>query len=250
MINALHMATIRELDDPALEPGPTALTPEQGRSGGSRPAQVESLIRKTAAHAHRLRPGLGHDPLPGHEAGHDFVAYLKAMSQMPRSSRGRPKSTSSSASPSGRPGQGRQGNRTIMSASSASQKGYDPLPYYAVMFEQPLGAGLVRRAAMVSQSPQMIQQWVQEIINPQGGVLTWQALPLLTRARGRIWTAGGMDAKFLMRMPGAVILDRCSQALPRRSRLASRSRLVKPTLAKLSSIAAWEATCVPAARTI
>ena len=50
----------------------------------------------------------------------------------------------------------------------AQQKSFDPMPYYAVTFEQPLPAGLVRRAAMVSQSPQMIQQWVEEISTPQG----------------------------------------------------------------------------------
>ena len=58
------------------------------------------------------------------------------------------------------------------------------MPYYAVMFEQPLGGGMVRRAAMVSQSPQMIQQWVEQIHRrPQGGIPNWQAFPFPSRAR-------------------------------------------------------------------
>ena len=57
------------------------------------------------------------------------------------------------------------------------------MPYYAVTYEQALPAGLVQRAAMVSQSPQMIQQWVEEISNPKGAQPTWQALPHGTRAR-------------------------------------------------------------------
>ena len=50
----------------------------------------------------------------------------------------------------------------------AKQKGYDPMPFYAATYEQSLPAGLLKRAAMVSQSPQMIQQWVEEISNPLG----------------------------------------------------------------------------------
>ena len=65
----------------------------------------------------------------------------------------------------------------------AKQKGYDPMPFYAATYEQSLPAGLLRRAAMVSQSPQMIQQWVEEISNPLGAQPTWQALPHATRAR-------------------------------------------------------------------
>ena len=39
----------------------------------------------------------------------------------------------------------------------SQKRTYDPLYYYAVVFEQPLGNGMLRRAATVSQSPQIIQ---------------------------------------------------------------------------------------------
>jgi len=63
------------------------------------------------------------------------------------------------------------------------QKGYDPMPYYAVLFEQPLANGLLRRAAMVSQSPQLIKQWIGEMSNPAAGLPSWQAAPFPSRAR-------------------------------------------------------------------
>jgi hypothetical protein len=65
-----------------------------------------------------------------------------------------------------------------------SQKGrFLELPYYAVIFEQPLGGGMIRRAARVSQSPQVIQRWIEETISPQGGVPNWQVWPFPSRAR-------------------------------------------------------------------
>jgi hypothetical protein len=50
---------------------------------------------------------------------------------------------------------------------------------------------------MVSQSPQMIQQmvqqWIQEISNPQVGQINWQALPHGTRARALVALEGWMQ---------------------------------------------------------
>ena len=76
----------------------------------------------------------------------------------------------------------------------ARQKGYAPMPYYAVMFEQPIPPGVVRRAAMVSQSPQVIRQWVQELTSPGAGMVSWQAIPHPTRQRANLviqeWMSG------------------------------------------------------------
>jgi hypothetical protein len=67
------------------------------------------------------------------------------------------------------------------------QKGNFPaLPYYAVIFEQPLGGGMVRRKAWISQSPQMIQRWVEQTVSPQGGMYNWQAFPFPSRARAEL----------------------------------------------------------------
>ena len=63
------------------------------------------------------------------------------------------------------------------------KKTYDTLYYYQVFFQQALGNGVIRRAATVSQSPQIIQQWVQEMTSPIGDVPNWEANPWPTRAR-------------------------------------------------------------------
>ncbi len=60
--------------------------------------------------------------------------------------------------------------------------GYDPLPYYVVIFVQPLGNGMVRRAATVKQSPQVIEQWVEQMTSPQGGARNWDYFPYPTRS--------------------------------------------------------------------
>jgi hypothetical protein len=64
-----------------------------------------------------------------------------------------------------------------------SQKGsYDPLPYYAVIFEQPIAVDRMRRAAFISQSPQIIRQWVNQMIMETGAEPSWQMLPYPTKA--------------------------------------------------------------------
>ena len=63
------------------------------------------------------------------------------------------------------------------------KKTYDTLYYYEVVFQQSLGNGVVRRAATVRQSPQIIQQWIQEMTSPMGDIPSWEAIPWPTRAR-------------------------------------------------------------------
>ena len=74
-------------------------------------------------------------------------------------------------------------------------KQIDALPHYAVMFEQPFPGNTVRRSAMVSQSPQVIRQWIETSTSPRGGDPRWQILPHPTRARAILtaehWVGGG-----------------------------------------------------------
>ncbi|MGP0065457.1 MAG: DUF1570 domain-containing protein [Isosphaeraceae bacterium] len=183
-INALHMATLRELDDPL------AIDFE---GGGARPKAVkrdrllieaESLIPKTRltptdyAQAWALTHYLAQRP------NGEFVKFLKSMSQMPPLE---PR-TSEEHLTEFRKFFGQDLARLDKKADEyirkLSQKsGYDPLPYYVVIFEQPLGGGMIRRAATYSQSPQMIEQWVQQRSSPDGGIPNWQAFPYPTRTR-------------------------------------------------------------------
>ena len=68
----------------------------------------------------------------------------------------------------------------------SGKKGYDPLDYYAVMFEWTLPNGMLMRDAMVSQSPQIIQEKVNDLTSPDGVPPYWEAIPRPTRARAEL----------------------------------------------------------------
>jgi hypothetical protein len=58
-----------------------------------------------------------------------------------------------------------------------------PLAYYAVTFEQVLPGGQRRRATLVTRSPSMIREWVEERMpDPRGGPYLWEAVPFRERA--------------------------------------------------------------------
>jgi uncharacterized protein DUF1570 len=184
MINALHMATLRELDDPLSN---------ELENGGARPKpakrdrwliQAESLIPKTRltptdyAQAWALTHYLAQKP------SGDFVKFLKSMSQMPPLEPRTPEAHLAEFRKFFGDDMAKIDKEADKYIRKLSQKpGYDPLPYYVVIFEQPLGGGMVRRAATVSQSPQVIEQWVQLMSSPQGGVPNWQYFPYPTRSR-------------------------------------------------------------------
>jgi len=62
---------------------------------------------------------------------------------------------------------------------------YDQLPYFAVIFEQPVGVQRLRRMAMVSQSPSMIQQWLEGCVSPNGGQPRWDVFPQPNRGSAK-----------------------------------------------------------------
>ena len=184
LTNALHMATLRELDDPL------AIDPENG-GVQARPArrdrwliEAETLIPKT-----RLTPtdyaqawALTH--YLAQKTGGQFVKFLKAMSQMPPLEPRTPEQHLAEFRKYFGQDLARLDKKADEYIRKLSQKsGYDPLPYYVVIFEQPLGGGMVHRAATYSQSPQMIEQWVQQRTSPDGGIPYWQAFPYPTRTR-------------------------------------------------------------------
>jgi hypothetical protein len=183
-INALHMATLRELDDPLSN---------EFENNGARPKpvkrdrwliQAESLIPKTRltptdyAQAWALTHYLAQRP------SGEFVKFLKAMSQMPPLEPRAPEQHLAEFRKFFGDDLGKLDKKADEHIRKLSLKpGYDPLPYYVVIFEQPLGGGMVRRAATFSQSPQMIEQWVQQRTSPDGGIPTWQAFTYPTRTR-------------------------------------------------------------------
>jgi hypothetical protein len=179
VVNPLHMATIRDLEDPLSLQVMSANRPRIGRD--PRMPLVEYLVTRTELTPtdYALAWALTH--YLALKRGNDFVAYLKTMSQMPPMKRITPEEHLATF----RAAFG--GDLAKMDRSVAGYlsklKGYDQLPYYAVMFEQRVGAGMIKHAAIVSQSPSMIRQWLETVSTVEGALPTWEALPHPTRAR-------------------------------------------------------------------
>ncbi|APW60603.1 DUF1570 domain-containing protein [Paludisphaera borealis] len=183
-INSLHMATLRELDDPLSlsMKGPD----DRLRSRLRKPGQpmVEAMLRKSDMTPTDYALAWAVTHYLAMKRGPEFTRFLSVMGQT---------SPLEPKTPDDHVRQFREAfgedlakmDKTIDAylRKLSRQKGYDPMPYYAVMFEQPLPIGIVRHAAMVSQSPQVIQQWVQELSSPGAGMVSWQAIPHPTRDR-------------------------------------------------------------------
>jgi hypothetical protein len=186
-INALHMATLRELDDPLSNEivGNAAVAKAPGRP--SRLLDVESLVTKT-----RLTPtdyaqswALTH--YLAQRRYRDFLGYLKSMSAMPPLERRSPEQHLAEFRKFFGDDLSKVDKKAEEYIRKRIQEGkFTPLPWYAVIFEQPLGGGMVRRGAMVSQSPQVIQKWVEQFTAPQGGIPNWQPFAFPTRARAEL----------------------------------------------------------------
>jgi hypothetical protein len=195
MINGLHMATIRELEDPlsiALH-GQDSRGKDLLREPGK--PLVESLIRKPRLTPTEYALAWAMTHYLASKRGDDFIDYLRSMSRIPPLEPRTPEDHLAEF----RKAFGQDLARVDKAIDAylrklARQKNYDPMPYYAVTFFQPLPAGLLHRTGMVSQSPQMIQQWIQENIDPQGGQANWQVLPHSTHARAvaalEVWWRG------------------------------------------------------------
>jgi hypothetical protein len=185
-INALHMVTLRELDDPLSN------EPRDERARAKAPARPPrlvdsgSLVTKRVltptdyAQAWALTHYLTQSRAP------DFVRYLKAMSQMPPLERRSPEQHLAEFRRFfGEPAKLDTKVEDYIRKQS-QRRDFPDLPHYAVIFEQPLGGGMVHRKAMISQSPQVIQRWLEQSIPPQGGVYSWQVVPFPTRARAEL----------------------------------------------------------------
>ncbi len=186
-INSLHMATFRELADPLSN----QINASENRDfNSSRPrslVQADSLMLKRSLTPTDYARAWALTSYLALNRGRDFIKYLKAMSQAPPFERRTPQANLAEF-------------RTFFSDDlvrldkkvddyihkQSLKKSYDSLFCYAVVFQQALGNGVVKRGAMVSQSPQMIEQWVLEMTLPDGALPSWQANPWPTRARAII----------------------------------------------------------------
>jgi len=178
MVNPLHLATIRDLDDPLSGQVAGSTRPEHiGRTPGM--PLVEYLARKTdlTPTDYALSWAMTHYLARKRVA--EFVKFLRAMSALPPLR----KLTPDDQLDAFRRAFGKdlvKLDREI-GAYLAKLKVNNHLPYYAVMFEQAVGGGMVKRAAIVSQSPSMIRQWLDTVTSSRGDPPSWQALPFPNR---------------------------------------------------------------------
>jgi hypothetical protein len=186
-VNPLHMATLRELDDPVSNE--LLADDEQPRAPrhATRLLDSESLLLKTRltptdyAQSWALTHYLTQMRAP------EFGAFLKSMSQMRPLEPRTPEQNLAEFRKFVGDDPAKLDKKVEDYIRKVRQKGNFPaLPYIVVMFEQPLGGGIVRRRAWVSQSPQMIQSLVEQSASPQGGVYNWQAFPFPTKARAEM----------------------------------------------------------------
>jgi hypothetical protein len=183
-INSLHMATIRELEDPLSNQVNGAIVPAVQVARHRSTMQAELLMEKTALTPTDYAQAWALTHYLAQERGGAFVDYLKTMSRIPPLEPRTPQENLLEFRQFFGGDLARLDKKVDDHIYKLSRKKtYDALFYYAVVFHQSLGNGMVRRAAYVSQSPQMIQQWVLDTTSPHGDVPNWEASPWLTRAQ-------------------------------------------------------------------
>jgi hypothetical protein len=173
IVNPLHMATIHDLENPMTL---RVSGPGQAQRVGRDPRMpmVEYLVTRTELTPtdYALSWALTH--YLAMKRGTDFLAFLKTMSQLPPLQKRTPAEHLASFRAAFGSDLARM-DRTV--AAHLAKLKYEPLPYYAVMFEQPVGGGIIHRAAMISQSPSYIRQWIETLTQPESGPPIWQAFP-------------------------------------------------------------------------
>jgi hypothetical protein len=181
-INSLHMATIRELEDPLSNEVHNPAIPTKKVARQVSTSWADSLMLKTALTPTDYAEAWALTHYLAQKRGPDFVNYLNAMRRIPPLEPRTPQQNLDEFRKFFDDAPARLDKRIAEYIHKLSQKKtYDSLLHYAVFFEQALGNGVVRRAAMVSQSPQMIQQWVQKMTSPTGAEPMWRADAWLTR---------------------------------------------------------------------
>jgi hypothetical protein len=190
--NPIHLATIRDLDDPL---------PNQFR-GDHREAVVlrdrgmplvEYLVtrKKLTPTDYAFSWALTH--YLANQRLDEFVEYIKNMRRL------RPFDEQSPADQLAAFREAFGADLAQMDAKVGKYlkkfKPTDALPHYAVIFEQPVGPAAVRRHYMVSQSPSVIRQWIDSVTAPEGGPPHWQVFPHLSQKKAleaaEHWMADG-----------------------------------------------------------
>jgi Protein of unknown function (DUF1570) len=183
-INSLHMATIRELEDPLSNQMNTSATSTKKVARKLSISQSEALLLKQSLTPTDYAEAWALTHYLAQKRPTEFFNYVKAMSQVPPLEPRTPEENLLEFRRFFNEAPGRLDKKLGDHIHYMSRKNtYVTLYYYQVVFQQALGNGVVRRAATVSQSPQIIQQWVQEMTSSMGDIPTWEVIAWPTRAR-------------------------------------------------------------------
>jgi hypothetical protein len=178
-VNPLHMATINDLNDSSPPAVRGASRTRAGRA--TRTSAAERLVTRTdlSPTDYALSWALTH--YLATKRSDDFITFLKWLSQRaPLQERSPTDHLADFRAAFG--GDLLRLDKSV--AAHLAKLKYAPVPYWAVIFQQPLNHGGIRRSAFVSQSPAMIRQWIEQASAPDGGPSSWdfQAFPSRTRA--------------------------------------------------------------------
>ena len=177
-VSADHMATIRDLDDPLSGQVEGGVRPEHiGRP--PRMPLVEYLATKTELTPTDYALAWGMTHYLAQRRVDDFVRYLKQMSTIPPLANRTPEDHLIAFRAAFGSDLGRL-DREIGSYLGRLRVN-QVLPYYAVLFQQRVPGGSVKRAAIISQSPSMIRQWLDTVTSPRGELPIWDATPFTSR---------------------------------------------------------------------
>ena len=189
-INAMHLTTIRDLDDPmssVVRGGPQA---PSGRD--RRQPLVEYLVTRTdlTPTDYALSWGLTHYLARDRDRFPRFVAYIRQLNRLKPFEKRTPDDQLADFRAVFGKDLAKLDAQVAKHLAKLKVPDSQALPYYAVMIEQAVSRNAVRRMAMVSQSPSVIRQWVETASNASDGQINWQAIAHPTRTRA-VMTADG-----------------------------------------------------------
>ncbi len=190
-VNPLHVATLRELDDPAS----TLLSPRDQPTftRNRNEPLVHYLVTRAELNPTDYALSWALTYFLANDREKEFTAYLRKLSQFAPFEKHTPEEHLAEFKAVFGENLGKLSG-TMNASLNKKFRRVATLPYFAVIYEQATPAGLVRRA-MVSQSMSMIEQWVDTVTNPRGNAPEWQPIPHTTRAQAVLYAQQWMNSR-------------------------------------------------------
>jgi hypothetical protein len=182
MVNALHMATINDVEEQVVlarirNGQPAVVNPKKQRP------LVQDLVTRSDLSPVEYAYAWALTHYLASRRGDDLLRYLQAMGQMPPLEEQGPDDYLRAF----RDAFGHDVGKVNSSVGKhLTTLKYEILPYYFVMFEQPMPNGLLRKAALVSQSPTVIRQWLQSVESAEGAPGNWRVMSYVSLLQAKL----------------------------------------------------------------